>query len=303
MQSDSVTTTSVAPETIQAVERLLDELRHAGPDGRRTARKQLNAMGFDAAPAIREICRPTLRDRIYELCAESDFPYWLLVAISAAMIPPLHQFRAAGLFVLLGAAAAVLYARWRIGRSALREVRARKLEGLRYVLKLNDKRIVPILLDLQELVTNRPDDLDFLPALNRLLPTLEEQDSFILSPRHRAGLNRVLLGSVGGAADVDHRIAVLKALLRVGDTSFIPAVRRLAYARADSHFRETACCCLEHLERRGAVPGQILLRPLPASTEPDALLRSVGGNPDSGEEGLLRPVAAPSAETGEAVEG
>ena len=290
MQSDPVTTSSVTPAAIQVVERLLDDLMHAKPNRRQAARSELDAMGIDASLAIREICRPTLQDRIYELCAETDFPHWILAAIFAAMIPPLFQLHAPSLVMLLIAAAAVLFAKWCMRRSAFSETRARKLQGVRYIIKLTDKRIVPILLDLQTLVTNLTDDLDIIPVLNRLLPTLEEHDACILSPRHRSKLNRVLLRSADSAVDVDHRIAVLKALLRVGDNSAIPAVRRLAYARTESHFRETACCCLEQLERRGVAHDQILLRPISPANEPDDLLRAAAGATDTDQDGLLRAV-------------
>ncbi len=289
MQCDSNTTTSVSSETVQAVERFLDDLRHAKPTRRQAARDALDAMGVDAAAAIREICRPTWQDSLYELWAETDFPHWILLAIFGAMVSPLLQLRTASLVALLGAALAVIAVKWRIRRSALREVRARKLQGVRFILKLEDKRVVPILLDLQTLVGKLPDDLEIIPALNRLLPTLEERDACFLSPRHRAQLNRVLLRSAAGPENVDHRIAVLQALLRVGDKSSIPAVRRLAYARADSHFREAACCCLEQLERRGAVQEQVLLRPLSVAKEPDDLLRPATGAPADEEEALLRP--------------
>jgi len=288
MQSESVTTARVTPETVQTVERLLDDLRHAEPERRQAARDALHALGPDAALAIREMCRPKLRDTLYELWAETDFPHWILVAIFVAMVPPLLHLRVASLVLFLVAAAAVIAVKWRIRKSALREVRARKLQGVLYLLKLSDKRIVPVLLDLQTLVPNLPDDLDIIPALNRLLPTLEEQDARFLSPRHRAQLNRVLSRSGGSSENVDHRIAVLKALLRVGDRSSIPAVKRLAYARTDSHFRETACCCLEQLERRGAAQDQILLRPLSTSKEPENLLRAAGSAQAADPEALLR---------------
>src|SRR4051812_29231752 len=102
MQSDLATTISVAPETVRAVERLLDDLRHADPKRRQSARDGLEAMGVDAALAVREICTPTLRDHVYELWAETDFPHWILVAIFAAMIPPMLQLRGGSLALLLG---------------------------------------------------------------------------------------------------------------------------------------------------------------------------------------------------------
>src|SRR5436305_12168606 len=102
MPSDAVTTSPVAAETIQEVARVLDDSRHAEPARRQAARHELRALGVDAALAIRELCRPAARDRMYELWAETDFPHWILVLLFAAMAPPLLQLRALPLIFLLG---------------------------------------------------------------------------------------------------------------------------------------------------------------------------------------------------------
>lgn len=297
MRSDFVTTGGVSPDTVQAVAGHLDGLRHAELDRRQEAGDGLEGLGVEAALAIREICRSTAADHIYELWAETDFPHWILVAIFAAMIPPMLHLQGGSLALLLALAVAVIFAKWRIRKSPLRQVRARKLQGVRYVLRMTDRRIVPVLLDLQTLMRNLPDELDIIPALNRLLPTLEEQDACILSPRHRARLNGILLHSAAGPSNVDHRIAVLKALLTVGDRSSIPAVRRLAFARTESHFRETACICLQQLERRGTVQAQLLLRPLTPARESDDLLRSATARAsEAAPEALLRSATAHTSE-------
>ncbi|HLJ55909.1 MAG TPA: hypothetical protein VKT77_12795 [Chthonomonadaceae bacterium] len=287
MPTGASSSESLKPESVRQVRQLLDGLTHTDARERDRARRALDALGLAGAEAVRAICRPSPADRLYLLFAETDFPHWILVVLFAAMVPPLVKLQAGILLLLLGVAAAVVVAKWRIRQSPAREARERQMRGLRWLLTLRDKRIVPILLDIEPLVGRTPDDLVIAPALNLLLPELTEEDGCMLSRRHRARLTE-MLRTARGANRVDQRTAVLKALCRVGDRTAIPAVRRLARSREETQYRDTAAACLEQLERRAGGKSQVLLRPQAPSHDPEALVRPASA-PHPPEGDLVRP--------------
>jgi hypothetical protein len=130
-------------------------------------------------------------------------------------------------------------------------------------------------------------------ALIRLLPRLQASDAPLLSPAHRAILNRAL--GYGSAALI---LAILKAWEQVGDADAIPEVQNLAEGHGEggqiSEVVRAAKECLAVLREsvdRQQTSSQ-LLRPADANLTPtDILLRPATPHASTeSPEQLLRPM-------------
>ncbi|MCW3055439.1 MAG: hypothetical protein JWN14_4609, partial [Chthonomonadales bacterium] len=88
-----------------------------------------------------------------------------------------------------------------------------------------------------------------LKLLN-LLPMVKEEDSLSISQKHRWAIYAALEHS----QDIELKIAILKALVRIGDNEAVPVVERIANARvwtlAGRRVRNEALACLPRLREQ-----------------------------------------------------
>ncbi len=155
-------------------------------------------------------------------------------------------------------------------------------------------------------------------GLLSILPSLRASDRECIDAEGMAALISLLAWGEGlsvatSGADVDLKLAILRALEQVGDARAIPAVRKLLTpprvagfliggmdrmlkvgvgAKLDAIHR-AAAECLPYLEQRAEAERmrERLLRPAAAPTNAaDILLRPAGGAPTTPDELLLRPV-------------
>ena len=132
---------------------------------------------------------------------------------------------------------------------------------------MRDKRTIPVLLDLQPLTVSFDRSRIIADALVRLLPTVEESDSELLTGEHRESFNRLLSARLpvdylsGALVAPEYLVSILQALSRIGDSSSLPAVERLANSPGSSKVKDAARACLRLLRRRSAELGDALLRP------------------------------------------
>lgn len=130
-------------------------------------------------------------------------------------------------------------------------------------------------------------------GLIRLLPQLKASDAALLNVSQRQAIYEKM--TMKNARNFSNFLeAALTALDQIGDADSIPAVERLAQAKArndtEKRIVERAAECLEALKarlERGDIPHQ-LLRPASSAAEPDQLLRSATQAGDTEPERLLR---------------
>ena len=137
-------------------------------------------------------------------------------------------------------------------------------------------------------------------ALTALLPQMKASDAPLLTPAARQTLHRFVGGNpaslrIAPSCGDTLRIAMLKALEQVGDSSAIPVVERLANAKARTadqiRIRQAAIDCLPLLRANcGEIEtARILLRASrPETTEPATLLRPATGGTATDAAELLR---------------
>ncbi len=168
---------------------------------------------------------------------------------------------------------------------------------------LADRRLVGTLLETLARADRQTRD-ECMEILARVLPQLEAEDAPLLTPQHRAILARCMANRNPPMKDFARylklytafTVAALQALPKIGDTSSLPIVERLAARNnPDASTRLAAQACLPRLQERlqNRAAGGSLLRPAGASSTSEAansLLRASAPGPSQTDpKHLLRP--------------
>jgi hypothetical protein len=297
MRDEIVPNSTVPPELVREVDRLLDDLsRTVWPNTperaarRSAAASSLRDLGLDGAHAIQAIYKAdtahalnvtrSLR-RSLPLAAAGWFAALLLPYYVPQIALPVVFLVAAG--TLVGGLAFSL----RYG-FALRgpKHRVRILHAIWHVIALSDKRTIPILMDIGPAVGNLPIGGEIGRALIALLRTVDEEDEHLFTGEFRAQINAHI--SPWSAAGDGFRISAIHALRSVGDAESLAILERVAREDFPSHVRAAARQCLPALRHRLTLQGETLLRAAAAPARADGLLRAAGGPAASRSEGLLR---------------
>ena len=161
------------------------------------------------------------------------------------------------------------------------------------------KAIIPLFATLQNTISKKQKHA-IHDALKTLLPQMKASDAYLLTPYARGTINGWLnitadYSTIHAYPD-DLRIAALKALEQVGDTSAISFVERLTTIMTDSRsqaqLKQAAIECLPMLRANcGEVEAaRTLLRASHAeAARPDTLLRPASGAGQTAAQELLRP--------------
>ncbi len=157
------------------------------------------------------------------------------------------------------------------------------------IVRLNDKRAIPGMLQLAFDAPLRGNGRHARAALLSLLPQINEEDSDLFSTIDCDNINRAIAQQV----DPELTLALLHTLAAVGNGSSIPRLRRLIKRTRSEAIRSSAAQTLEILEAREArvMLAQTLLRGTQAPhANPTEMLRSVVSQASEQPEQLLRPV-------------
>lgn len=135
-------------------------------------------------------------------------------------------------------------------------------------------------------------------ALTVLLPQMRASDAGLLTAAQRRALHRTLKSgfnrNVNAAVMFRFRLAILKALEQIGDSSAIPVVTALANGKARTAnqraLKAAAIECLPLLQNNfgGVEANQTLLRASAPEQAPATLLRPATFTPDAAPKELLR---------------
>ena len=288
MQTPSATTSPLTPETVFEVERLLNELASSSRARRETAERALQKIGPDAALALQILIEPEVRKKRAlrrPLRWLPSLAFITLIALAASCLVHLH---AAALLsvpaVLTAVGTGLLISRDRLPRKDRIQIQT--------LLKFEDKRLLPLLLDLRLMAAGHSEDRKIAALIARLFASLEPGDRALISHEQRCQLNDSLQLAAG--TDSRYFVAILKGLQHIGDHTSIPVVSRLAEADPRSTVTQAARECLSYLNARAAKQGHILLRPAAASEcAAEVLVRAVAQAPAE-QSALLRAVDLPA---------
>lgn len=286
-------------ETIIQVQRLLRQIEAYEGAKRASAEQALQDMGMEGALAIRALLAPKIQKRKkserYDLwlslstfvCFWTVFPFMHIVLPMLPKDARPHAALAILPIVALGIIPPLM--------QALKSFSPPKWE-VQALLKLQDKCMLPILLDVQRLVAGQAEGFQINKAIASLLPTLQASDAILLTSEHRQTLNDSLRFSgrrvLGRMADVDYIVVLLAALQQIGDHTALPHVEHLARSARQQRVREAAQECLLFLEQRAMAKGQTLLHPASSpDTYSSALVRPASASEDAAPRQLLRASA------------
>jgi hypothetical protein len=306
MPREPTITHDPSPETVAHVNKLLDAMgRLPWPNARARAKAraeaelELIAMGVDGAYAIRAIFGPASKQDYHQNRIGMRLLPWfpLLFIVLFLPIPLVGSDRGITISMsatLLVAAVTFWYKRQSFMRALNARYRSRLSQALQSIVQLNDKRTIPVLLDLQSLTDQMSMQNVTRNALTQLLPTVEPGDFELLTAEHRERINRLLSARIpidptsGAPFKPEYVTAILQALSRIGDASSLPAVERLANSPRSSKVRDAARACLPELRRRSADIGDALLRPSKPDEQGQELVRAAQESAMPANEELLR---------------
>lgn len=171
--------------------------------------------------------------------------------------------------------------------------------------RLGGVRALPTFIENLVSSRNRKESKDMVRALIVLLPQLKASDTNLLTPRHRAFLNRLLAYELVRPASTplwwmpapsELAEAILKAYEQIGDAKAIPIVERLANCTPQNdrqqRIQRAAQECLPLLRATAGelTSAQTLLRASSSSatSTPDTLLRPASTTTTTDTEALLR---------------
>ncbi len=162
------------------------------------------------------------------------------------------------------------------------------------ILRLNDKRAIPGMLQLAFDTLHRTAGRHARVVLLKLLPQVTERDNTLFSTIDMDNINVALSQQV----DPELMLALLNTLQAVGTGASISRVKRLAKKSRFEEVRAIAAQTLEVLEARDARArlAQILLRGAPAPRGPAGeMLRAAALSASDQPEQLLRPTKGDSS--------
>ena len=165
--------------------------------------------------------------------------------------------------------------------------------------RLGGVQAIPVLFAALQHAGGRPQIALIHKALSMLLPQMKSSDAHLLTPASHLFIN-TWLSSLSGNVSMfrytdEVRLASLKALEQVGDSSAIPVVEKLAKSKArntaQEKIKQAAIECLPMLQDNcGKVEAnKTLLRASHApAAAPETLLRPAESIPDAAPQQLLR---------------
>jgi hypothetical protein len=282
------------PASVVEIEALVKRLKSRYVGERKQAEEQLNSLGPDRVALLVELAKRErdkhlARRRIYfglaasvaTICVPATiYCLYECIVLAIAHNPAAGAYGGAIGGIVGGGGGGILGGfSWLLGPTPLQMSAAEALA------RVQDKRAAGPLAQVLDMSMYFELRYSAARALTSLLPMLTEDDGDLLDESQRAALRRALM-RCHRDKEAEFAVAIMEALVRIGDVRSIPAIEQVSVYRANSPNERSvqdaslaAAAALKDIQQRSQFDSTLLRASDDSCRAAEGLLRAANGSP------------------------